>query len=78
MQPINWYGIGTIIVGVLMFATGGMIDMRTNYQRHNDSILRVFREGGRAGVDLSNPKARWWAISGIAVVIIGLVIMAFG
>jgi hypothetical protein len=78
MHAIIWFGVGFIILGCFLFAIAGMIDMRTNYQRHNDSVLKVSREGGRTGVDLSNPKARWWAISGIAVIIFGFMIMVFG
>jgi hypothetical protein len=73
---MQWYAWGVVFVGVVIFTIGGMIDMRTNYEEYNRQILEIARRGwGRAGVDLRNPKARPWALAGLAIGGIGVLLM---
>lgn len=62
-------------VGLLVFTIGGFIDMVTNPKGWNDRLLQVARHGGRTGVDLSNPKARPWAIAGLVLLGCGLIVL---
>lgn len=73
---MQWYAWGLVFLGVIIFTIGGMIDMRTNYEEYNRQVLEIARRGlGRAGVDLRNPKARPWAIAGLVVCGIGVLLM---
>ena len=80
--PIS-YGFIVGGLGLALFTIGGFIQLANNPNKINedwDRIAKGFRNNplgyNRAGVDILDPKVRWWCIPGMIGVLAGLAIVA--